>query len=263
MSAGSRYATPRVDYDKVAHLYDEAVRDHDVDPDLLAFLEAGHGGPERSVSVLDVGCGTGKQLAANRGRFPDAVLVGVDRFERMLRIALERCPGVFWLQADGATLPFRGEAFNYVTSQYSYQHVRRPRQLLSEVFRVLRPGGRFVMSNIDPWSMTGWIVYRYFPEALELDQRDFVPVDEFVALMRDLGFADIRVRREDLSRPESVRECLARASQRHRASQLMAISDASYTAGIGRLESALASAPGGDLVVRSAFVLVTVVGHRA
>jgi ubiquinone/menaquinone biosynthesis C-methylase UbiE len=49
--------------------------------------------------------------------------------------------------------------------------VRNPKQLLSEVFRVLRPGGRFVMTNID--RMTLWAMYQYFPEALTLDARTF------------------------------------------------------------------------------------------
>jgi len=154
------------------------------------------------------------------------VMVGVDRFEAMLRIAQARCRDALWVQADGATLPLAGATVDYVTSRYSYQHVKRTPQLLCEVFRVLKPGGRFLMSNIDPWSMPGWLVCQYFPAALTLDQQDFVPVAEFVARMQDVGFRDIRVGREDLSKPERLREFLSYACGRHRASQLMAISDA-------------------------------------
>ena len=80
-------APPRVDYDAVAPLYDEPERDHDVDPDFVGFLDARGASVTSTLRILDVGCGTGSQLAANRRRFPDMVMVGVDRFAGMLRIA--------------------------------------------------------------------------------------------------------------------------------------------------------------------------------
>ena len=56
----------------------------------------------------------------------------------------------------------------------SYRAVRRPEAFVREVFRTLKPGGRFAMTHIDPWAMPGWFVYRYFPEAFDLDRQDFV-----------------------------------------------------------------------------------------
>lgn len=250
----------RVDYDRIAHLYDERIRDHGVDAELVAFLRSKAHDDRRSIRILDVGCGTGKQLAANRGQFPDMVMLGVDRSEAMLRIAQARCRNALWIRADGAALPLAGEAVDYVTSQYSYQHVGRTPRLLGEVFRVLTPGGRFLMSNIDPWSMPGWLVYQYFPAAQTLDHRDFVPVEAFVSLMQDVGFVHVRARRDDLSKPESLRAFVAYVSERHRASQLMALPDADYAAGLARLEGELG--PDGDAVEVSQFVLVTVVADK-
>jgi SAM-dependent methyltransferase len=252
----------RVDYDRIAHLYDEPIRDYEVDRELLAWLPLQPGRDLGTVRILDIGCGTGKQLAANRERFPGMVMVGVDRFERMLRIALGRTPGVFWVQADGVALPLPDRSFDYATSLFSYQHIRRTPQLLGEVYRVLRPGGRFLMRNIDPWASANWLVYRYFPEALALDHGDFLPAEAFATLMGDLGFRDVRIERDDVSRDESLRAFLAYASQRHRASQLLAIPDAAYDAGLQRLRGALQIAPGGDVVVRSEIVLITVAGDK-
>jgi SAM-dependent methyltransferase len=160
-----------------------------------------------------------------------------------------------------AALPLAPESVDYASSQFSYRHIGRPRELLGEVFRVLRAGGRFVMTNIDPWSMPGWLLYRYFPEAQALDHHDFVPLEQFVALMGEVGFEDVRLSRTDLSRDERLDDFLAYVVARHRASQLIAIPDAAYTHGVQRLQNAVAKA-GVQAVERSEFVLATITADK-
>ena len=252
---------PRIDYDDIAHLYDEPGRDHGVDTNLLAFCRERGTTPAANASVLDIGCGTGKQLAGDHEHLPVARLLGIDRFGGMLRIAQKRCPAAAWIQADGAALPLATESVDYASSQFSYPHIRRTRELLEEVFRVLKAGGRFVMTNIDPWSMPGWLVYRYFPQAQELDQQDFVPIDRFLTLLGEIGFLRARVSRTDLSRNERLDEFLAYVSDRHRASQLLAIPDAAYQNGLKRLEEAVALS-GSGAVAKSEFVVVTIMADK-
>ena|SRR6266850_804247 len=110
---------PRIDYDEVAHLYDEPSRDHTLDSNLLTFLEERDTTVEADVRLIDIGCGTGKQLAADHQRLPVACLVGIDRFQAMLRIGQKRCPSVGWIQADGAALPLASASVDYATSQFS------------------------------------------------------------------------------------------------------------------------------------------------
>lgn len=252
----------RVNYDEIAHLYDEPYRHHQVDAHLLAFLASKPTIAPSQVRVLDVGCGTGKQLSANRTLFPGMYMVGLDRFRRMLEIARKTCPSVMWIQGDGTELPFASASFDYACNQFSYQHIRNKEKLLTELYRVLKTGGRFVMTNIDPWSMTGWSVYRYFPEALELDRRDFLPVERFVALMKHTGFRDVHIERSEIEKRESLRDFLAYASERHRASQLMAISDAAYRSGIRRLTEEALKVEGQDRLVEFEFVWVAVTGDK-
>lgn len=49
----------RVNYDLIAHLYDEPGRDYDTDPNLVKFLKKK---ADLRIRILDMGCGTGKQL---------------------------------------------------------------------------------------------------------------------------------------------------------------------------------------------------------
>ena len=101
--------TSRVDYDIIAHLYDEQpYRRKTVDPELATFI-AQHASPDR-LSLLDIACGTGSQLVANRPIVPDARLVGLDRSFGMLAQARSKVSDISWVRADGAKLPFRAES---------------------------------------------------------------------------------------------------------------------------------------------------------
>jgi ubiquinone/menaquinone biosynthesis C-methylase UbiE len=88
-------------------------------------------------SVLDVGCGTG----ALQRQLGDAV-VGIDLSERMLaRASGERVAG------DALTLPFGDETFDAVASISVLHYWVEPVPVLREMRRVLRVGGRLVLTD--------------------------------------------------------------------------------------------------------------------
>ena len=82
----------RLNYDEIAERYDEPARDHVVDPDLVRFLTARSEPPTSAVRVLDIGCGTGKQLAANRRQFA-ALVHNLSAAHRSARFSVrfDRC----------------------------------------------------------------------------------------------------------------------------------------------------------------------------
>jgi len=115
-------------------------------PKFEALLGADGARIAGAARVLDAGCGTGLLGAFLRraGRTPDA-LFGVDISEGMLRRARTR--GVTVVQADVAHLPFPDGQFDAVSSFTVLRIIPSDEErVLREMARVLRPGGRLVLS---------------------------------------------------------------------------------------------------------------------
>ncbi len=90
--------------------------------------------------VLDLCCGTGDIALRFRAR-----VVGVDFTEEMLRVAAARGHSeVSWIRADALRLPFADNSFDVVSLGYGLRNLSDIRLGLSEILRVLRPGGKFV-----------------------------------------------------------------------------------------------------------------------
>ncbi len=97
--------------------------------------------------VLDVGCGTGVLTRALTAAVGDQGNVcGVDFSESMLGVAREQCPGVEFRQGNAMALPYTEEGFDAVTSSFMLMFIPDPVQAICEMRRVLRPGGRLVVS---------------------------------------------------------------------------------------------------------------------
>jgi ubiquinone/menaquinone biosynthesis C-methylase UbiE len=248
---------PRVDYDAIAHLYDaQPYRQRAADPLLMAFF-AERGSAD--LAVLDIGCGTGNQLIANRGAAPRARYVGLDRSSGMLGQARLKAPDIAWVQADGAALPFAARSFDFVCCQFAFHHFRDKANLLRHAFRALRPGGRFVMRNLCPQESGDWLYYRYFPQAQLVDLQDFWPVDAVLAVMEAAAFVAVAAEYEHIRFAQNLQAWLATVRRRETCSQLQAISDAAYRAGVERLESDIADA-GAPQSLNDHLCLVTICG---
>jgi len=94
--------------------------------------------------VLDIGCGTGPQARRLAGWPGVREVVGVDQLEPFLERARElaaEIPNLSFQQADARELPFADGSFDVVVLHTLLTHVPGPDGVLSEVHRVLRPGG--------------------------------------------------------------------------------------------------------------------------
>lgn len=95
--------------------------------------------------VLDAGCATGRttQLLTQRG----AATVSLDLGFRLVTYAYQRCRTTQPLVGDVLHLPFKDNAFDVVLSSEVIEHTPHPLAAVSEMYRVLKPGGHFVLST--------------------------------------------------------------------------------------------------------------------
>jgi arsenite methyltransferase len=109
--------------------------------------------------ILDVGCGPGfyvEELLAMVG--PGGAVVGVDSSPQMLAAAAARCgrqDNVAFQQGDATALPVDDASFDAALCVQVLEYVADPTVALAEMHRVLRPGGRVVVWDID-WATVTW-----------------------------------------------------------------------------------------------------------
>ncbi|HEY2765640.1 MAG TPA: methyltransferase domain-containing protein [Pseudonocardiaceae bacterium] len=109
-------------------------------PDSVARLPA-------AGRALDVGCGPGDVTAAlGRAAGPNGLALGVDISVPMLQRAVgKQADNVGFLRADAQRLPFHEAGFDLVTCLAALQLVPAPARVLTEMARVLAPGGHLVL----------------------------------------------------------------------------------------------------------------------
>jgi ubiquinone/menaquinone biosynthesis C-methylase UbiE len=97
-------------------------------------------------NLLDIGCGTGlfvEKYIRNGGSG-----TGLDISEGMVAKARHRCPDCEFLVGTGEKLPFNDCSFNAVSSVLVFSYVKDPGAMLSEVYRVLEPGGSVALLTL-------------------------------------------------------------------------------------------------------------------
>lgn len=109
---------------------------------LLPLLE-----PVGGKTVLDVGAGTGRlagELEKN-----GAKVTALDISPKMLARLKKKFFKVETVVADAESLPFADSSFDYVLAAFLIVHLKDPTRFFDEAYRVLKDGGRLVVSNIN------------------------------------------------------------------------------------------------------------------
>jgi len=108
----------------------------------------------RARAALDVGCGSGGDVAEMARLMPDGTHVsGLDTSETMIAEARRRTASlgtrVSWRIGDAADLPYGDRGFDACRAATVLQHVSDPARVVREMARVTRPGGRVGVLEFD------------------------------------------------------------------------------------------------------------------
>ncbi len=146
---------PMLDKKQVAHSFSRAAGTYDSVAGLQRtvgelLLEKINANLDARV-VIDLGCGTGHFSSQLREKFPEALIVGVDIAEGMLRFAREHhCDQQNWLCADAESLPFSDQSVDMIYSNFALQWCANLPRLFAELQRVLKPKGELIFTTLGP-----------------------------------------------------------------------------------------------------------------
>lgn len=120
--------------------------------------------------VLDLCCGTGDMaFSLYRRMNPGGALFGADFSHAMLVRAEEKSAGrkIRWIEADALNLPFESGQFDLVTTAFGFRNLANYDRGLSEIYRVLGPGGEVgILDFGEPRGLIGKVYRVYFKQVL-------------------------------------------------------------------------------------------------
>ncbi|MBU0485640.1 MAG: methyltransferase domain-containing protein [Proteobacteria bacterium] len=144
---------------------------------------------EPDARMLDVCCGSGVVGASFKGKV--GKMIGLDITPEMIDLARTRLDQVN--QGTVYDLPFLDGSFDLVVNREVLHLLPNPERPVSEIFRVLKPGGQFIVGQILPFGPedAAWM-YRVFKKKQPLIFNMFQE-DDFRTLLLGAGFIDLQM----------------------------------------------------------------------
>ncbi|WP_066976622.1 class I SAM-dependent methyltransferase [Streptomyces sp. NRRL F-4489] len=139
LDASAGYASWAARYDALPSSYIEVE-----EPVLHALLDRSPAG-----TALDAACGTGRQTAALAAR--GHRVIGVDQSPEMLDRARAKVPGAEFRQGRLEELPLDDNSVDLAVCSLAMTHLPDVSKGIAELARVVRPGGRVIVSDLHPF----------------------------------------------------------------------------------------------------------------
>lgn len=167
--------------------------------------------------ALDVCCGTADwTIALSQAVGPEGEVTGLDFSENMLKVGEEKTAhmdNIRLVQGDAMALPFDDSVFDYVTIGFGLRNIPDYSKALSEMYRVLKPGGMAVCLETSQPTMPvfkqGYRLYFKFVmpifgkifakskqeyEWLQQSAFDFPDRETLKKMFEDVNFENVKVR---------------------------------------------------------------------
>ena len=150
---------------------------------------------------VDLGSGRGNDVIRLADQVGDEGFVyGIDIAEGMIQkaeanLAKFDVSNARILQSELESLPLDTQSVNLVISNCTINHAKDKNAVWNEVFRILKPGGRFVVSDIYAGSAIA-DEYRNDPVAVSECWAGAVTRAEYLEMLENAGFVNIRILEE-------------------------------------------------------------------
>ncbi|MDH4179475.1 MAG: methyltransferase domain-containing protein [Armatimonadota bacterium] len=232
-------AGEKADYGEISEVYDE-VRKGGL-PHIAWWIAklAAEGKLSKGKRLIELGCGTGRwtiPLAQRTGC--DAV--GLDSSAAMLEKARAKDSDgrVTWIEGDCENLNLEPESFDCALMVLMMHHLDDHPNTFRGVFRILKPGGVFLIRQGTLEDILGDPMHRFFPEAVTIDRRRTPFRGEIDYWLIQAGFSPVRV--ETLKQHTYATNMrMLEEIQKKVASVLRLIDEEAYEAGLERLTAHL------------------------
>ncbi|MFT4413100.1 demethylmenaquinone methyltransferase [Fredinandcohnia humi] len=174
---------------------------------------------QKGATALDVCCGTADwTISLANAVGPDGKVIGLDFSKNMLKIGQEKVNNlqlkqIELIHGNAMELPFKDNSFDYVTIGFGLRNVPDYMQVLKEMYRVVKPGGKVVCLETSQPTLIGFkqLYFFYFRFVMPLfgklfaksykeyswlqeSARDFPGMKELASMFEKAGFSNIEVK---------------------------------------------------------------------
>ena len=207
----SSCCSPQVDYTVFSESYESKEGyNPDADLNLGCGIPTDYAGIKKGDHVLDLGSGAGNDCFVARAIVGEnGKVTGLDMTEQMIIKARENCAklnfkNVEFVPGDIEEMPFGKNIFDVVISNCVLNLVPDKTRAFSEIFRVLKPGGHFSVSDV--------VIKGSLPEKMKQDAAMYTgcisgasEMNEYLNIIKDSGFLKIKVHKEkEIKLPDSL-----------------------------------------------------------
>jgi ubiquinone/menaquinone biosynthesis C-methylase UbiE len=202
---------PEVDYTVFSEDYkNKEGYNPDADMNLGCGIPTDFAGIKKGDHVLDLGSGAGNDCFVARALVGEnGKVTGLDMTDQMIRKAKENCAtlgftNVEFIPGDIEEMPFEKDLFDVVISNCVLNLVPDKSKAFSEIFRVLKPGGHFCVSDV--------VIKGTLSEKMLKDAEMYAgcvsgasEINEYLKIVENSGFLNVKVHKQkEIRLPDSL-----------------------------------------------------------